>query len=166
MYNPILVNPQVVRPLIARVRSAFLYSQTQLGEAIGVSKRTVLRWEGGGSSPSDFQVAAMARLVYPRDREIARELAAALGKSLVDLDIEAPAPPPPPPLPAPVGPKRPSPAYLADSVVCVAAETASILPQAMRAPLLAAAERMVALELSAADLVEALRPTSKTKREK
>ena len=161
-YTPILVNPQVIRPLLGRVRSAFIYSQRQLGEALGISKRTVLRWEGGQSTPSDIQVAAMARLVHPRDRELARELAAALGKSLVDLGIEAPALP----APVPVGPKRPSTPYLADSVVCIASEAASMLPQAMRAPLLAAVERMVALELSPADMVEALRLTAKGKREK
>ena len=164
MYNPILVNPQVIRPLIGRVRSAFMCSQRQLGEALGISKRTVLRWEGGSTTPTDFQVAAMARLVYPKDRETARQLAAALGKSLVDLDIEAP--PPPLPLPAPAGPKRPSPPYLVDSVVCVASEAASMLPQAMRPALLAAFERLVALELSPADVVEALKPASKAKREK
>ena len=131
MYTPILVNPQVIRPLIGRVRSVFIYSQRQLGEALGISKRTVLRWEGGQSTPGDFQVAAMARLAYPRDKALARELAAALGKNLVDLGIEAPA------LPAPVavGPNRPVTPYLVDSVVCVAAEAAALLPQAMRAPL-------------------------------
>jgi DNA-binding XRE family transcriptional regulator len=162
VYNPILVNPQVIRPLIGRVRSAFIYSQRQLGEALGISKRTVLRWEGGQSTPSDVQVAAMARLAYPRDRVLASELAAALGKSLVDLGIEVPAPSPP----LPVGSKRPATPYLVDSVVCAAAEAAAILPQAMRAPLLAAVERMVALELSPADVVEALKPASKAKREK
>jgi transcriptional regulator with XRE-family HTH domain len=155
MYNPIIVNSAVVRPLIGRVRSTFIWSQKQLGEALGLSKRTVMRWEGGQSGPADFQVAKMARLVYPRDKELARELAAAMGKSLVDLDIEAP--------------PRPRPdakAHLVDSIVCVAAEAASILPQAMRPALHAAFDRAMALELSAADVVEALKPASKTKREK
>ncbi len=162
VYNPILANPQVVRPLIGRVRGVLLHSQRQLGEALGISKRTVLRWEGGQSTPSDFQIAAMARLAYPTDRALASELAAALGKSLVDIGIEAPAPPPS----VPEGPKRPATPYLVDSVVCVAAEAAAILPRAMRAPILAAVERMVALELSPADVVEALKPASKGKREK
>jgi len=162
VYNPILVNPQVIRPLIGRLRSVLVHSQRQLGEALGISKRTVLRWEGGQTAPTDFQVAAMARLAHPRDRALAGELAASLGKSLVDLGIEAPAPPPP----VPAWPKRPATPYLVDSVVCVAAEAAAILPQAMRAPLLAAVERMVALELSPADVAEALKPAPKGKREK
>lgn len=161
MYNPIIVNPHVIRPLIGRVRDALIFSQRKLGEALGVSKRTVLRWEGGQATPTDLRVADMARLVYPRDRALARELAAALGKTLVDLGLEAPLPP----LPSP-GPKRPASPYLVDSVVCVAAEAAPMLPQAMRVALLAGIERMMALELSPAEVVEALRPASKTKREK
>jgi len=160
--NLILVNPEVIRPLLGRVRSALICSQRRLGDALGISKRTVLRWEGGQSTPSAVKVAAMARLVYARDKGLARELAAAVGKSLADLGIEAPALP----SPAQSGPSRPPTPYLVDSVVCIAAEAASLLPQAMRAPLLVAVERMVALELSPADVVEALKPAAKGKREK
>jgi transcriptional regulator with XRE-family HTH domain len=159
VYNPILVNPTVIRPLIGRVRSALVYSQRRLGEALGISKRTVLRWEGGQAVPADFKVADMARLVYARDRELARELAAALGKSLVDLGIEAPALPPP-------APKAPALGHLVDSVLCAAAEAATIPPHAMRGALLAAFDRMAALELTTAQVAEGLGGAKTTRRQK
>jgi transcriptional regulator with XRE-family HTH domain len=145
MATMVLLQPSVVAPLIFRVRSALTMSQRELGETLGVAKKTVMRWELRRSMPYHGVVEQMARLVYTRDPALAQDLAAAMGGTLASLGIEV--------VPAP---KVPTVEHLVDSVLCAAAEAAAIAPKAMRAGLAAAFERMAALDLTAAQVSEAL----------
>ncbi len=149
-----IINALVVAPLIQRVRATLVLSQRGLGQALGVAKKTVMKWELHRSTPIDVYVERMARLVYPKDRVLAGELAAAMGETLASLGIEAA-----------VAPKAPTVEHLVDSVLCAAAEAATAPPQAMRAGLRAAFDRMAALGLTTDQMVESL-AGAKGKRQK
>lgn len=47
---------------IAAARRAAGMSQEQLGEALGVSRQAVSKWESGASDPSTVNLLALARL--------------------------------------------------------------------------------------------------------
>ena len=88
--------------LIVHAQTALGTSQEELGKKLGVSRRTMTRWMRKQSYPSPLEWANLARLVYPRNRALAEQIASGLKESLVTLGIEAPpAPPPPPPPPPP-----------------------------------------------------------------
>jgi DNA-binding XRE family transcriptional regulator len=151
--------PQAV---ILRSRRALGWTQKQLGENLGASPRTAARWESGSSHfDADF-TTKLARHVYPVDRDLAIELAATIGQTLVGLGIEAPppAPLPPPPMapapppapPAPPPPPPTSPTVLLDAIVCSVADAANLVPRAVRPLVLLALRRAVEVRL---DLVAA-----------
>jgi transcriptional regulator with XRE-family HTH domain len=97
--------------------------QHEMASAIGTSLRTLSRYEGGASAPADFHLHKVAALVYPLDPELAREAAAAGGRTLEQLRIVKPAPSPPPappPVPA-VQPTAVPARLLVDAVVCAVA---------------------------------------------
>jgi hypothetical protein len=140
-----LLDPSRVRPLLIRARAALACTQKQLGSMMSLSGRTIMRFEGGRSTPARFQIAALARLVHPTDPALASELAAAAGKTLVELGLETASPP-----------KTPTLAHLVDSVLCAGAEAAAVPPQVMRAGLEAVFDRMAALDVTPAQMAEAL----------
>jgi hypothetical protein len=106
---------------------------------MGVSRRTGQRWETGRSDPSPNQIRKLAGMVYPADPDLAAQLAAAAGTTLVALGlVKPPAPPPPPPAPAPPPPPVED---VVDSIVCAAADAMSVLPRDVRPALLAAFTR-------------------------
>jgi DNA-binding XRE family transcriptional regulator len=140
--------------LFGRARMRLGWTQRELGENLGSSHRTATRWEGGKSAIGAADAAALAKHVYPVDRELAEELLAATGQSLVGLGIEAaPAPsvPPPPPPPPPRAPT--SYADLIDCVVCSVADAANVSPRAVRPLVLLTLRRAleVGLDLEASD---------------
>jgi hypothetical protein len=120
-------------------------TQQQLGEKLGVSRRTAQRFVGHGVP--HYHLQALARLVHPHDRELAAEIARHAGATLVSLGLEEP--PPPPPAPAPVEPPPPAPPPpppppadgVVDAVVCAAAESKDAKPSDVRPMLLAAFAR-------------------------
>src|SRR5579885_1279031 len=88
--------------LITRAQLALGVSQAQLGKDVwGCSRRTMSRWVAGKSGPSLQQWAELVRHVFPRNRELAAEIAKAMGESLVSLRLETP---PAPAAPVPAGP--------------------------------------------------------------
>jgi DNA-binding XRE family transcriptional regulator len=146
--------------LLVHAQLALGVSQEELGNRVGVSRRTMTRWGTGKTSPDFSQWAQIARLTYAVNRVLAAQIATEMGESLVSLGIEAP-PPPPAPAPAPsAAPARPPIPVgdLVDSIVCAAAEAASTTPQAMRPAILAALDRMLSVQLGVDEVRAALKP--------
>jgi DNA-binding XRE family transcriptional regulator len=148
--------------LLTRSQEALGTSQQGLGKVLGVSRRTMVRWQGGRNGPSYDTWLVLVRHVYRANRSLAAEIARELGATLVSLGLEAP--------PAAVvatpavlqSPARPAPpvADLVDSIVCAAAEAVATTPQAIRPALLAAFERAASLGLEMNEVCAALRPAT------
>jgi DNA-binding XRE family transcriptional regulator len=124
---------QVTAGLLGRSRDALHVTQKQLADLLSVARRTVGRWEGRESTPTEEQLRRLARAVHPRDADLALEIAIEAGTTLEALGLVAPAPatpaaPPPPPVAAPaaivVPPARPFPPVdlVVDAIVHVAAQ--------------------------------------------
>ena len=136
------------------------YTQQQFGDALGISKRTVARWSRRGGSPTLRQIHTLARLVHPRDADLAQQLASAASETLESLGIVLPAPPPAPPaLPPLPAPSPPLPiGSVVEAVVCAAADALNAPPSTVRAALFAAFRRAHELRLSVEDVEGALLP--------
>jgi hypothetical protein len=140
-------------------------TQREFADLVDTSYRTAQRLLTGKAMAVESQLLVLAGHVYPKDPQLAAELAAAAGTTLVELGIVPPPPPPPPPQPvivvqpAPPPPPRPRPppAALIDSVVCAAAEAQKVMPDEIRGSLLAAFVRAEELELTTAEAAGALR---------
>jgi len=174
--------------LLAAARIALEMNQTELGSALGASRRSGQRWVAGQSTPVPAQVEKLATLVYPVDKILAGRLAKWAGTTIEALSVNVPpvAPPPAFPPPAPEAPpsepsapelppdepstpelqaaapsRSPSPAaeLLADSVVCAAAEATDISPRTVRPVLLAALTRARQLGMTLEMLDAVLRAT-------
>jgi transcriptional regulator with XRE-family HTH domain len=92
--------------LLVRARMVAGLSQDELAGHMRVSKRTVARRERGESTVDRQDACILARLVYPKDRALAEELAGAAGETLESLGLvsriaplgpAAPGAPPAPP---------------------------------------------------------------------
>ncbi len=138
--------------LFNAARRAMRTSQKDLAAALGASERSGQRWAAGGFST--FYLPRLARLVYPHDEALAREIAEAAGGTLESLGIVVPPPP------APQGPPPP-PAGIVDAVVCAAAEAIDLTPKAVRPAVLAAFTRAQELGLGI-DFVRATLGANKT----
>ncbi len=156
-----LVRMLIEPALLVHAQLALGTSQEELGKKLGVSRRTMTRWTNKESFPSPLEWANLARLVYPRNRALAEQIASGLKETLVTLGIEAPAPPPPPPAPLP--PPRPYPPAgdLVDSVVCAAAEAIAVTPQSIRPALVAAFDRFASVGISLEEMRAGLRPVTR-----
>jgi DNA-binding XRE family transcriptional regulator len=124
------------------------WTQAELAAALGVSKRTATRMEGGRSTLDAHDTVKLARHVHPVDRDLAAELLALVGQTLRSAGFETPAPPPPsapaPPAPPPPHavalPPPPAPVEvltaLVEGIVCAAADAADTSPKSVRASVL------------------------------
>jgi hypothetical protein len=114
-------------------------SQGEFGVLLGSSQRSGQRWERGEALPTPEQLHNLAALVYPKNKELAAEIAAAAGKTLEQLGLARPAPPPA----TATAPHRPlpDPIHIVDTVVCAAAEAMQVMPDAIRPALRAAFRR-------------------------
>jgi transcriptional regulator with XRE-family HTH domain len=121
---------------VRAARAALGLSRQDFAARLDSSFTTVGRWERGHSIPLDVHFVAMARLLYPVDRDLAEQAAWMARATLVSLAIEQAPPPAAPPVAAP----RASPPAqdLTDIIVCAAAEACRGTPADLRAPLLAA----------------------------
>jgi DNA-binding XRE family transcriptional regulator len=137
-------------------RFALGLTQETLGRALGLSRRTIQRWDALQSQPAPFELARLAALVAPKDERLASRIAAAAGTNLEKLGLVAPpvvaVPPPPPPPPPP----RAAPQHLVDVVVCAAAEALSLAPQSVRPALLAAFEKAREVDLTVEEVASVL----------
>jgi transcriptional regulator with XRE-family HTH domain len=132
--------------LVGRARQAMGWTQQMLGDALGVSKRTAHRWEGGRATPSVAEVRTLAGLVFPRDPSLAAELAAAASTTLVELGLSQSQ--------SVTSPVR----LVVQAVVCVAADELACNPQPVRRALHAAFKCARELGLSMEDVEKALEP--------
>jgi hypothetical protein len=156
-----------VGPLVARAQRTLGLTHERFGKALAMSKRTAARWSSRGATPTMRQLHTLARLVHPRDAELAEEIASAASETLESLGIVAPPPPPEPPPPPPAPPPPPPPApplpvtSVVEAVVCAAADALNAPPSSVRAALFAAFQRARELRLSVEDVEGALRPAAK-----
>lgn len=120
---------------LMEARRTLHLSQEQLGQIMGLSKRTIIRMEQGRSTPIPSQYERVARVLYPKDAALAGHYAAAAGTTLEAMGLVTAAPAPDPAASKP----------MADSIVCVAAEAMDASPRAVRPALVAAFERMRSL---------------------
>ncbi len=155
--------PSSLPLLLIQSQRALSMSQTQLGQLLGVAKRTIQRWQDRETTllPSTFQTLAAA--VYPEDPALAARIAAHGSTTLEALGIVKPNPPEPPAPAAAPAPQTPAPleatlsrAILVDSVVCVAADAVGVAPKAIRPALAAALVRARQVGLDVDALIEAL----------
>jgi DNA-binding XRE family transcriptional regulator len=149
--------------LLIAVQNALGKTQETLGQLLGVSRRTMTRWQGGSNSPPIESWALLARHVHGADAALAERIASEMGETLVSLGI---VPPPPAAKPAPAAaalPPRPHPPIgdLVDSIVCAAAEAVSTTPQSIRPALLAAFDRTASIQLTVDAVRAALRSASR-----
>jgi hypothetical protein len=137
------------RELLTRAQLALRVSQAKLGELIGVSRRTIVRWVAHGAIPSKAQVVVLARAVYPGDAKLAEEIAAAAGETLESLALVVKPPPAAP---------RPAPAlhHMMGTIVCAAAEALDSSPKALRPALLAAFKQAAEMGLTVEDVCKGL----------
>lgn len=142
------IDTATIAQLVARARHAMPNLLDAVGRAPGWSKRTLQRWQAAEQRPSDNQLAELARLVHPHDAELAAEVAAAAGTTLVSLGLEAAQAPP-----APAPPPRD---LVVDAVVCAAADSTNVPPSAVRGLLLAAFRRARELGLTVDEVERAL----------
>jgi hypothetical protein len=136
-------------------------TQKELGEKLGISRRTAQRYSESGVPHLYLQT--LVRLVHPHNRELAAEIARYSGATLVSLGLEsppAPAPPPAavaPPPPAPPPPPPPPADSVVDAVVCAAAEAIDAKPGEVRRTLLAAFSRAREIGIDTAFVERVLR---------
>jgi hypothetical protein len=131
--------------LLIQTRRALHLSQRELGERLGMVKRTMQRWEARGAILLPSHIRILATALYPENPALAARMAAYGHTSLRELGLEVP----PPALLPPVAPLATS--ILVDSILCVAADAIGVAPSAIR-PALAKAflrAREVALDVSA-----------------
>jgi DNA-binding XRE family transcriptional regulator len=144
--------------LLVRAQNVLGLSQAQLGQLLGCSRRTMVRWQKGENGPSLAQWFDLVRHVHGVSPELAAEIAVETGETLETLGIVRP-PPPPAPVAPPPEPPRPPPltSDLVDSIVCAAAEAVATTPQAIRPSVLAAFDRAASLGLAVDEVRATLR---------
>jgi hypothetical protein len=140
-------------------------TQEGLGELLGVSRRTIVRWTATGGYEDFPTLRKLATLVYPNDPELAGMFAARCGHTLETLGIRKPPPPQPPPPPPEPPKKEPMPRAI-DVVVCAAAEAIDGTPRTARAALLAGvrAAKEMSLDLDAIEAALAPAPAARPAR--
>jgi DNA-binding XRE family transcriptional regulator len=156
-----IILDRTVLPDIIEAQKRLGLNQEALGRLVGVSRKTVSRWFGGGSDPSPQAALTLIRVLNPAHRDVAARLAKHLSTTLDALGLPAPAPPPKPaPLPQPPAspPPRPfPPAHLVvESVVCAAADAQGLAPSAVRPLVQAAFARARGLGVTVAEVDDAL----------
>jgi len=182
--------PRPLPLLLALSRETLSLNQQDLADLVGGSCRSVQRWEAARSTPQPQSIHLLIDALLPHDPALAAELElwAPRPKAAAVL-AEAPRPAAEPPLP-PASAATPAPApmvpfaqrtqprvetaaappvpatpshVLVDSVVCAAAESASLLPQAIRPAILAAFVRAREGGLTIDGVIGVLAPIEATK---
>ena len=160
-------DPRPLKRVLIDARQSLGMNQRELAEAMGVSSRTIIRWQHGQSEPVEAQVHQLAAMVREEDEELADELLTAASVApaprpqadVTPAGAEPMAPAPPVAAPSPsfalapaaAGPSQstaPAPAHMIDAIVCSAADAANLLPRAVRPALRAAFARARELGIS------------------
>lgn len=148
-----------LRRLMFYARRAVGMTQRQLGDELGVSHRTVLRWERGYSSPVPRQILAIAAMLRPDDDALADELLATGHMNIIVSTAPAPAVTTAASAVAAPAPEGVATKPAIDAVVFAAAEAMDASPRAVRVGLAAAFARAVELGLAADAVAAALSAT-------
>jgi hypothetical protein len=129
-------------------------TQYELGEKLGVSRRTIIRWGRNATVPAPFQVEQLAGLVRASgDDDLADGLLEAANLPIPGPAVQVVEPVAPAPSPEPVGPP---PQQLIDAVIYAAADAADLAPRKTRLALRAALLRARELGVTAEAMVLAL----------
>jgi transcriptional regulator with XRE-family HTH domain len=142
------MNVQSRPGLLFRARNALGMSREEVGRAMGVSFRTVVRWEGGHTMVDGPSFLELVPRLYPIDAKLAGEIAIACGARLAEMGL---------------GPEAEAaaaitPPLLVDSVVCAAADALECAPAAARRAVLAAFRRARELRMTVDAVEKALAP--------
>jgi hypothetical protein len=149
-----VIMPHDPRAFFTLAQLAIRTTQKELGEKLGISRRTAQRYSEQGVP--HFYLERLVRLVHPHNRELAGEIAGHAGATLVSLGLETPPAPAPPP--AVAAPPPPPPAdSVVDAVVCAAAEAIDAKPGEVRRTLLAAFSRAREIGIDTAFVERVLR---------
>src|SRR5215475_11509350 len=79
--------------LFSRAQLVLGTTQEKLGQLLGYSRRSIIRYQQRGHILLPHTIETLARACYPKDRAFAAAVAAFGGTTLVKLGIEAPEPP-------------------------------------------------------------------------
>ena len=126
--------------LLIQCRMAMGLTQQEFGEIVGLTKRTIQRWEERGASLIPSEVEALARALHPVRPDLAAQIAATVDTTLDRLGIVTAGAASPMAMSDPI-----------DSVVHAAADVMGVTPDAIR-PAIAAAfvrAREVGLDVQA-----------------
>src|SRR5579883_2574950 len=85
-------DPANVAELLTAAGRVLGMSSVGLAQILDSSRRSVSRWMLEGTRLPKDDVEALARAVYPKDRELAARIAALSEATLVSLGIERPPP--------------------------------------------------------------------------
>jgi DNA-binding XRE family transcriptional regulator len=145
--------------LLTRAQSALGKTQESLGAMLGVSRKTMGRWQAGRGNPSIQQWAQIAVHVHAVNPALAETIAAEMGESLASLGIVAASPLQSAPALPPGARARQgvTTGDLVDSIVCAAAEAVAATPQYIRPALLAAFDRAASVDLAVDEVRTTLR---------
>jgi hypothetical protein len=140
--------------LLSLAEDALAIARDDFASMLGVSKRTIMRWEQSDGGGADFRL--LARKVFPMDPALAARLAAQDDETLESLGLGLPSPTSPAAAPGAASPRFTR-AHAVDAIVCVAAEAGDLPPRAVRATLVAAFARARELGLSVTEVEEGLK---------
>ncbi|MHB8420665.1 MAG: hypothetical protein ACYDCL_21545 [Myxococcales bacterium] len=152
---------QNFQQLVFEARRLVAYTNRDFAKLTGVSLRTVERYNRNFGISHSGQTHKLIAAVYPKNAELARQLAVASGTSLEALGLVPPAPavsaaPPAPPAPPPPAPVPEARSEHADAVLLAAAHAMNLPPEAVRPAVAAALARARDLGVSVAGLAERL----------
>jgi DNA-binding XRE family transcriptional regulator len=144
--------------VFVNARQTLGMNQGQLADAMGVSRRTIIRWQLGQTSPVEVQVRQLAAMVREEDEDLADELLAAAMLAPEPVPQQGGAQAAADPIVAVPSPQAldPVPAHVIDAIVCAAADAADRVPRTMRPALLAAFARAKELGVSIEAVVRGL----------
>ena len=89
IYVPRGQNPAAVGALIARTGILLGMGHAELAKHLEISRRSVSRWTSRGTQLNRRLARTLAELTYARDKELAAQIAAVVGETLVSLGIES-----------------------------------------------------------------------------
>jgi transcriptional regulator with XRE-family HTH domain len=118
----------MTKPIHLEARRALGLNQRETALLLGISKRTVQRWDAGRAAPYSHDYCALATAVFPHDQGLAARLAQLGGTTLEALGVAV----------QPPSKQGPTMEYLMDTLVSVAAVAGDSKPAAIR-PAVAAA---------------------------
>jgi DNA-binding XRE family transcriptional regulator len=148
------VAPPPMRRLLLEARRFLAMTQQELGETLGLSARTIMRWERGQASPDPSEFLKLAAMLRDIDEpELAEELLAASGV-IIETRWREGSPE--------AGAVSVATRHAVDSVLWAAAETMDGTLRQVRPAVLAAFARAKDMGLGIDAVVEALRAATPT----